>query len=127
MFVRRRCRNGYDASLAHRLVQGVAELLVREILSVEVAREEVLVGFDDRLDKLLPIGPDAVCLFLRKLGDRAVRSLEYLPMQQIDRRLELLVLSNEHVQRHDADPVGLSKLLQHPAQVAMLAIEDSPD
>ena len=78
MLVRRRCGDGYDASLAHRLVQGVAELLVREILSVEVARQKVLVGLDDRLDELLPVGADAFGVLLRQVGDRVVRSLEDL-------------------------------------------------
>jgi len=62
--VRRRRGDGYDLPLAHGLVERVAELLVRELLSVEVAREQILVGLHDRLDELLPVAADAVGLFL---------------------------------------------------------------
>jgi len=108
-------------------VQRVAELVVRELLPVEVAREEVLVGLHDRLDELLPEVPDAVGLFLREVGDRVFGTLQHLAVEEIDGRLQILVLADGHVERHDADPVGLAQLLQHPVEIGVLAVEPADD
>ena len=55
--MRGRRRNRDDLALTHCLVQRVPKLVVRELLAVQVARQEILVRFDDRLDKLLPAIP----------------------------------------------------------------------
>jgi hypothetical protein len=127
VLVRRRRGNRYDAPLAHRLVKGVAELFVRQLLSVKVAREEVLVRLHDRLDQLLPVAADAVRLFLRQILDRVFRPAKHLAMQEVDGRLELLVLSDGDVQRDDADPVSLAELLEHPVEVGVLAVQTTRD
>jgi len=44
-------------------------------------------------------------------------------VQEVDRRFELLVFSNGHVQGHDADPVRLGEAAQGHGEVALLAIE----
>src|SRR5436853_3612574 len=70
VLVRRRRRDRYDAPLADSLVEGIAELVVGELFSVEIAGEEVLVGLDDRLDELLPVATDAVGLLFGEIRDR---------------------------------------------------------
>src|SRR5207244_8902184 len=99
----------YDLALTHCLVQRVAKLVVRELLAVQVARQEILVRFDDRLDKLLPVIPDAVGIFLPNVGDRVLWPLEDLAVEKVDRRLQILVLADGHVEGDDTDAVSLTK------------------
>ena len=37
------------------------------------------------------------------------------------------MLTDRHVQRHDADPVGLPQLLQYPVEVSVLAVQTTHD
>ena len=123
MLVRRRRRDRDDFAFAHRAVQRVAELVVGELLPVEIPGQKIFVGFDNRLDELLPVPTDSVSLFLRDVSHGVLRPSEDLAVQEIDRRFELLVLSDGNMERDDPDAVGLSELLQDPVKVGVLAIE----
>src|SRR5205823_11000457 len=92
----------------------------RELLAIEVTGEQFLVGLDDGLDQLLPVLPDALGLFVREVRDRVLRALQELPVQEIDRRREVLVLPDRHMQWHDADAVRLAELAQDLVEVGVL-------
>jgi len=62
-------------------VQRVAELVVRELLPIEVAREKILVGLHDRLDELLPEAPTRSA-FLGEVGDGFLRSCSTWPCRR---------------------------------------------
>ena len=127
MPVRRGREDRHDLSVAHGGVQGIPQLVVRELLAVQVARKEVLVRLDDRFHELLAVLADAVGLFLRKLGDGIFRALEELAVQEVDRRGELLVLPDGHVERHDPDAVRLAKLAEDLVEVGVLAVEPADE
>lgn len=48
-------------------------------------------------------------------------------MEKIDRRRDVLVLADGHVQRDDADAVGLAQLLQHLLEIRVLSIKAADD
>jgi len=109
-------------------MERVSELVVRKLLAIEIAGQQILVGLDDRLDELLAVLAHALGLFVfRKLGDGILRTFQDLPVEQVDRGLELLFFAERHVQGYYADAVGLAELPENLVKVGVLPIEAADD
>src|SRR5206468_6578907 len=88
----------------------ISKLVVGHLLAVEVTREELLVGLDDRLHELLAVLADTILLRVRRGRRFVLRTLEDRAVEEIDRPRDAVLVADRDVERHDADAVRLAEL-----------------
>ncbi len=116
-----------DLSPSDGVLQRVRDLLVGELLAVEVALHQALVGLDHRVEELLAVLGHLVGKLRRDLAGglllRTFGARVRLHVQEIDDSADLVLDSDRQVHGDRSGRERVPDLLEHAEEVGALAVE----
>src|SRR5439155_603577 len=124
-------RDREDLAPCDRVLEGMGDLLVAELLAVEIALHQRFVGLDHGVEELLAIFGDLVLQLGRDLARPAfafaLRARVGLHVQEVDDTGQLMLGADRQVNGHAARRELVAERLECPEEVGALAVEHVHD
>ena len=124
-------RHGIELVTRHGILQRLGDVLGRQLLALEVARHQVLVRLDDRVEQLLPVLLHLGLNLCRNLNGSAflltLRIQVCLHVQQVDDPGQLVLRPDGDVHRHALVRQLRAERLEHAEEIGTLPVEHVHD